>query len=86
MNSNSMPWISAETRKGEGKNGFPHLLKLSWNRLSKYTTETLWKTDTSGSALSGIVVLAMVHSKLEQIIPLHVSGGIDGQGRDRKQP
>ena len=37
-----------EEGEKEKKRASPYLSKLSWNGLSKYTTETQWKNDTSG--------------------------------------
>lgn len=34
-------------KRGKKKEPSPYLSKLSWNGLSKYTTETQWKNDTS---------------------------------------
>lgn len=66
-----------EREEGKKKEPSPYLSKLSWNGLSKYTTETQWKNDTT-LVLSGTVVLARTHSKLESIFPsLDV---LDGEG------
>ena len=63
--------LDGNERKGRGEKRAvppPYLSKLSWNGLSKYTAETQWKNDTT-LELSGTVVLAGAHSKLESIFP-----------------
>lgn len=66
----------------EKKNLRLYLLKLSWNGLSKYTTETQWKMTQAARLLSGMVVLAWAHSKLESFFPSLDRGG----GPNRKWP
>lgn len=60
----------------EKKNLRLYLLKLSWNGLSKYTTETQWKMTQAARLLSGMVVLAWAHSKLESFLPSLDKGGV----------
>lgn len=66
----------------EKKNLRLYLLKLSWNGLSKYTTETQWKMTQAARLLNGMVVLAWAHSKLESFFPSLDGGG----GPNRKWP
>ncbi len=40
--------MEIKEREERKKRPLPYLSTLRWNGLSKYTTETLWKNDTSG--------------------------------------
>lgn len=67
----------------------PYLSKLGWNGLSKYTTETQWKNDTSGPDFEWHGGFGHNPMKTGIYFPLPGcvgGGGGNSQRKDRKWP
>lgn len=81
--------LNGKKRKGRGqkKRAFPYLSKLSWNGLSKYTTETQWKNDTSRPGFEWHSGFGQNPLQTGIYFPLSSCfWGGNGKGQDRKWP